>query len=136
MARAEPEAMVIEVHDEGIGMDPQDVERAVQPFVQIDSSLSRDHDGAGLGLALVKRFVELHNGSLTFETALGQGTTVTVTLPQPVPDDAPGDGPRGFIWRMAEARLKAAGLNPAEILGRAAGGRRRGRLQERLEAGK
>ncbi|MGD1876608.1 MAG: sensor histidine kinase [Kiloniellaceae bacterium] len=116
-ARAEPFATVVEISDEGIGMDPRDVERAVQPFVQIDSGLSRDHDGVGLGLALVKRFVELHDGSLVFDTAPGQGTRVTVPLPQPVPDARDAKEGRNLVWRMAESRLKAAGLNPAEVLG-------------------
>lgn len=71
----------IEVRDRGIGMTPEEAERAVQPFVQIDNALSRRREGAGIGLALVKRFVELHGGSLRLETAPGRGTTAIVSLP-------------------------------------------------------
>jgi two-component system cell cycle sensor histidine kinase PleC len=63
-------------------MDPQEVSRVCEPFVQLESGLDREQEGAGLGLALVKRFVELHGGTLAFETAPGLGTRVTVTLPQ------------------------------------------------------
>ena len=120
---AEPAATIIEVCDEGIGMEPQDVEKALQPFVQIDSSLSRDHDGVGLGLALVKRFVDLHNGRLTFDTAPGMGTRVFVTLPQPMPEELGRGNAGNAIWRMATARLKAAGLDPSLVLDGASNGR-------------
>ena len=51
--------------------------------MQLDSGFARNHEGVGLGLALVKRFVELHGGTLDFNTAPGKGTAVFVTLPQP-----------------------------------------------------
>ena len=82
-ASATPESVVVTVRDQGIGMDPKDLSRIVEPFVQLDSDFSREQEGAGLGLALTKRFVELHKGSLEFESAPGQGTTVIVTLPRP-----------------------------------------------------
>ena len=62
-------------------MDPEDIPRALQPFTQVDGSLSRAHEGTGLGLPLAKRLVELHDGTLSIESALGEGTTVTVSLP-------------------------------------------------------
>ncbi len=77
------DTVVIEVRDFGIGMDPAAVDRATEPFVQLDSGFARNHEGVGLGLALVKRFVELHGGTLDFNTAPGKGTAVFVTLPQP-----------------------------------------------------
>jgi signal transduction histidine kinase len=76
------EAVSIDVSDQGIGMDPKEVWRICEPFVQLESDFDREQEGAGLGLALVKRFVELHGGTLSFETAIGRGTTATVNLPQ------------------------------------------------------
>ena len=54
---------------------------ALEPFRQVDSTLSRKYDGTGLGLPLTKMLVELHNGSLEIESSPGQGTRVTVHLP-------------------------------------------------------
>ena len=55
--------------------------RALTPFQQIDSSLQRRSDGAGLGLPLAKRFVEQRGGTLELESALGAGTTAIVHIP-------------------------------------------------------
>jgi PAS domain S-box-containing protein len=73
---------VISVADTGIGMAPEDVPRALQPFGQIDNSLARPHGGTGLGLPLAQRLVELHGGSMTIDSELGKGTTVTIVLPR------------------------------------------------------
>jgi PAS domain S-box-containing protein len=73
--------VTISVADTGIGMAPEDIPRALQPFGQIDNSLSRPHGGTGLGLPLAQRLVELHGGTMTIDSALGKGTTVTVVLP-------------------------------------------------------
>ena len=69
------------VTDQGIGMSPEDVVKALQPFQQIDSSLSRRYEGTGLGLSLTKSLVELHGGTLSIESRLGQGTMVTAAFP-------------------------------------------------------
>ncbi|MFZ2008119.1 MAG: ATP-binding protein [Stellaceae bacterium] len=73
--------VVITVADTGIGMAPDDIPRALQPFGQVDNSLSRPHGGTGLGLPLAQRLVELHGGTMTIDSTLGEGTTVTVVLP-------------------------------------------------------
>lgn len=70
----------IAVADSGIGMRADDISRVLEPFVQIDSNLARRHQGTGLGLALAKRFIELHGGTLSLASQLGQGTTVTIRL--------------------------------------------------------
>ncbi len=69
------------VCDTGIGIAPDDISRVMEPFSQVDSRLRRGHDGTGLGLALTRGLVELHGGTLTLESTLGKGTTVTVRLP-------------------------------------------------------
>ncbi|HXT51196.1 MAG TPA: response regulator [Thermoanaerobaculia bacterium] len=73
--------VAIAVVDDGIGIEPHDRDLIFEAFRQADGSSSREFQGAGLGLALVKRFVELHGGVVTVDSALGQGSTFTVHLP-------------------------------------------------------
>jgi signal transduction histidine kinase len=69
------------VTDAGIGIAQDDLEKILQPFVQVDSSLNRKYEGTGLGLPLVKSLVELHGGELDIHSEPGQGTRVKVQLP-------------------------------------------------------
>jgi PAS domain S-box-containing protein len=69
------------VWDTGIGISAEDAGRLFQPFVQIDSSLSRKYGGTGLGLSLVLRMAELHGGGVTLESQVGKGSRFTVTIP-------------------------------------------------------
>ncbi|MGA3399742.1 MAG: ATP-binding protein [Acetobacteraceae bacterium] len=75
--------LAITVRDTGIGMAPEDIPRALQPFVQVDNSLARRHGGTGLGLPLSKRFVDLHGGQFEIHSEPGKGTSVTIVLPIP-----------------------------------------------------
>lgn len=97
-ADTEPPIVHFTVWDTGIGIAPADQQRLFQPFVQVDSSLSRVHEGTGLGLALVMHLTELHGGSVTLESEVGTGSRFTVSLPQFEPvnrlmDDAVGHSP-------------------------------------------
>jgi signal transduction histidine kinase len=83
------EGIRIAVSDTGIGMAAKDIPKALEPFSQIDSSMTRKYGGTGLGLPLSKLFAELHGGRLNIESELGRGTTVTVTLPAPVAQAPP-----------------------------------------------
>jgi PAS domain S-box-containing protein len=69
------------IWDTGIGIAPEDCVRLFQPFVQLDSRLVREYPGTGLGLALVYRMTEMHGGSVSVESAVGQGSRFTVALP-------------------------------------------------------
>jgi PAS domain S-box-containing protein len=69
------------VTDTGIGITPENQSKLFKPFVQIDGSLNRQYQGTGLGLTLVKQIVELHGGSVTLTSELGQGSCFTVRLP-------------------------------------------------------
>jgi signal transduction histidine kinase len=80
-SRADGELMV-SVTDTGVGMAPEAIPIALEPFRQIDSSLSRKFEGTGLGLSLVKSLVEHHEGRLEIESAVGSGTTVRVFFPR------------------------------------------------------
>jgi signal transduction histidine kinase len=72
--------IAVTVADTGIGMDPEDVEIAFQPFGQVDNRLERRYEGTGLGLPLTKALVDLHKASIVIDSARGQGTRVTVTF--------------------------------------------------------
>ena len=69
------------VRDTGIGMDREKIAAALEAFRQLDGSLARRFEGAGLGLAITKSLVELHGGTLAIESAIGTGTVVTIALP-------------------------------------------------------
>ncbi|MGH6967539.1 MAG: ATP-binding response regulator [Stellaceae bacterium] len=77
----EADGLTIQVVDTGIGIAAADLERALQPFEQIDSSLHRKYQGTGLGLPLARSMCELHGGRFTIESTVGKGTTVTVRFP-------------------------------------------------------
>ncbi|AFZ02617.1 GAF domain-containing protein [Calothrix sp. PCC 6303] len=69
------------VRDTGIGISPENIKNLFQPFVQIDSALNRQYTGTGLGLALVKRIIELHGGLVGLTSELGVGSCFTIDLP-------------------------------------------------------
>jgi len=69
------------VKDTGIGISEENMEKLFIAFVQIDSSLSREYEGTGLGLALVKNLTELHNGAISVESVVNEGSSFTVSLP-------------------------------------------------------
>ncbi len=79
---ATPDGFLIKVSDTGIGMTAEEAAQALQPFRQIDSSIARRYEGAGLGLPLANALVLLHDGALTIDSAPGRGTTVSVRLPK------------------------------------------------------
>jgi two-component system, cell cycle sensor histidine kinase DivJ len=82
------------VSDTGIGITQEDLSRLGRPFSQVRNDYTREYDGAGLGLSLVKGLVELHEGSMMIESAPGEGTVVTISLPVAGPSgrSKPQDG--------------------------------------------
>jgi signal transduction histidine kinase len=75
------ENLQVAVSDTGIGI-PEEQQRCIfDSFKQIDSSASREHEGTGLGLALVKEYVEMHGGNIWVESEVGHGSTFTFTIP-------------------------------------------------------
>ncbi len=80
---ADPHAgiMYFTITDTGIGILPEDLQKLFDPFVQVDSSLSRQYEGTGLGLTLVKKLVEMHGGGIEIQSELGRGSRFTFSLP-------------------------------------------------------
>jgi signal transduction histidine kinase/DNA-binding response OmpR family regulator/ligand-binding sensor domain-containing protein len=75
------EFIEIAVADSGIGIPPDQLEKVFDRFYQVDASQTREHEGSGLGLALVKELVELHHGTIAVQSEIGKGTTFTARLP-------------------------------------------------------
>jgi signal transduction histidine kinase/ligand-binding sensor domain-containing protein len=73
--------LAVSVQDEGIGIPQKDQERIFNEFVQLDNTLTRKFEGTGLGLSLVRKYVELLGGSVSVESEPGRGSTFTFTLP-------------------------------------------------------
>jgi hypothetical protein len=78
--RSSGNAAILSVTDKGAGMSEEDVRLALEPFAQ--GGNARGVKGTGLGLAVVKRFAELHGGQIDIRSTLGKGTRVSVTLPR------------------------------------------------------
>jgi signal transduction histidine kinase len=75
------DGIVFEVRDTGIGIQPEDLERVMRPFEQVERTLSRRYGGTGLGLHFAKKIAELHGGTIALESAVDKGTRVRVWLP-------------------------------------------------------
>ncbi|MCQ4189503.1 sensor histidine kinase [Methylocystis suflitae] len=119
LLQAEGNHLVITVADDGEGIAAGDLARLGDPFFQARASLERGHEGTGLGLSVVRGLVGLHGGSITIESGLQAGTTVSVRLPL----DCRNSGATGGPARIATiARLSAppsaavaVGLEPATV---------------------
>jgi uncharacterized protein (TIGR03067 family) len=128
-ARREGDEVIYSVADTGIGIPADQLERLFKPFVQIDSRLSRQHGGTGLGLALAYGMAQLHGGTIEVGSAVGKGShfdlilpwnpqaqkgvkvreeTVTEEAGAPPPPQAPPPGGGGGGKIVVDGRLRAA----------------------------
>ena len=82
---ADADRAVVTVTDTGIGIAPEEHERIFERFYRVDKSQSKSSGGTGLGLSIVKHAVLYHRGTLSLQSAPGQGTCVTVTFPREAP---------------------------------------------------
>ena len=80
-ARAAGEGVEISVTDTGVGIAPEDRAAVFEEFKQVGKDSARKAEGTGLGLALTKKFVELHGGTVRLESAPGRGSSFTISLP-------------------------------------------------------
>ncbi|WP_158534718.1 sensor histidine kinase [Romboutsia maritimum] len=75
------------ISDNGIGIDEKNLSKIFDKFMQVDNLLTRRNEGSGIGLSIVKSFVELHNGNVYLTSKLGEGSTFTIELPIKIIDD-------------------------------------------------
>lgn len=89
-SRTNDGGLEIRIEDNGVGMEPDDLKRVLQPFVQVSDAMTRKHQGSGLGLAIVNSIISLHGGTFTLESTPGEGTTAIIILPsgRVLPDHA------------------------------------------------
>jgi signal transduction histidine kinase len=80
-ARKEDSHALIAVRDTGIGIAPEDQAAVFEEFRQVGHDYTRKQEGTGLGLALTRKFVELHGGKIWVESEPGEGSTFTFTIP-------------------------------------------------------
>lgn len=101
---ANPEEVLVSVHDSGVGIAPGDLTHVFEPFYRVDRSRSRDTGGYGLGLSLAKRIAEAHGGSIEVSSTLGEGTSLLVSLPalsaDPGGSNGPPSGRKSPRWRL------------------------------------
>ncbi len=74
--------MTLRVADTGVGIAPEHIPTVLEPFGQVETALSREHGGVGLGLPLSKRLAEMHDARLDIVSTPGRGTTITVSFPR------------------------------------------------------
>jgi PAS domain S-box-containing protein len=106
----------ISVSDTGIGISPENIKRLFQPFIQIDSALNRQFEGTGLGLALVKRIVELHGGRVGLTSELGVGSCFIVDLPHVVACEIPVNNRTEFAPVMNSFIINEDNKQPPLVL--------------------
>jgi signal transduction histidine kinase len=80
-SKQEGDLVTITVKDTGIGILEDGLDKIFKPFIQLDSSLSRNFKGTGLGLTLVKKYVEMHGGNINVESKIGQGSSFRFEMP-------------------------------------------------------
>ncbi|MEH1863727.1 MAG: response regulator [Nostoc sp.] len=97
------QAVEFRVTDNGIGIASENLSQIFQPFIQLDSSLSRRYTGTGLGLSIIQRIVDLHGGSIHVESEVGRGSCFSVMLPWHP------------LFKQDDSPLPEAPLNEGEI---------------------
>ena len=100
--------LAFEVHDTGIGLTDEQIERLFQPFTQADSSTTRRYGGTGLGLTITKRYCEMMGGTVLVQSAAGTGSTFTIVLPSEAKIDDAERGTQSDMVRLPERRGELA----------------------------
>jgi len=107
-----PGRIEVRISDSGVGLTQESLERIFHPFEQAGRETNRKHGGLGLGLAIARGIVELHEGTLTGESpGLGAGTTFTIDLPSMARTDLPVSSKRSGIERPARSGVVRPAVN-------------------------
>jgi two-component system cell cycle sensor histidine kinase PleC len=93
--------LTIAVADTGIGMTQEQIAQALKPFVQVQSTYSRRHEGTGLGLTIAKSLIDLHGGRMVISSTPDIGTMVAFTLPLVAEQKIDRSQPKSFLFRKA-----------------------------------
>ena len=101
---------MLRVIDTGVGIGPEDLKRIGDPFFQAGTTYQRRHEGTGLGLSIVKSLVALHDGEMTVQSRVGEGTTISVALP--LIFTPPAEQPANNVATLPQAP-RPAQQNPA-----------------------
>ncbi len=113
-----PTMVCFKVTDSGIGIDETQLDAVFERFHQVDASASREAEGTGLGLSMVKELVELHGGVIVADSTLGSGSSFTVELPRS-PEAVALHGPTGVLagasWKRARSHAMLADLGLADL---------------------
>lgn len=86
--KSQPDKVRIEVEDTGIGIPEDKLEKIFERFVQVDKTFTRQHEGSGIGLTLVKNLVELHEGTISVQSCLNKGSLFVIALPVAMIDES------------------------------------------------
>jgi len=105
-------ALRFSITDSGIGINIEDISKLFKPFVQLDSGLSRQYEGSGLGLALVKKMVEMHGGRMQVQSEPGLGSCFSFILPW---DHNVGNNDNLDLFEKGEEKIDAAAHNIPQI---------------------
>jgi cell cycle sensor histidine kinase DivJ len=114
-ARVEGDFLLITIEDTGIGIAPGYFSKLGDPFFQVRSSYDRMFEGTGLGLSLVRGLVGLHGGSLLLESAVAEGTRVTVRLPLDCRGRATSDAAAAPIETSSSVTRSSSSPTPAPL---------------------
>lgn len=112
----ESESLMFSVRDTGIGIAAEDLCRLFSPFTQLDSKLSRQYAGTGLGLTLVLKLVELHGGSVAVESEIGKGSRFTVRIPCKGLENVIRAGDKGAVTHSESSPIETLPSNTPLIL--------------------
>jgi signal transduction histidine kinase len=89
-AERQADQILVQVRDRGCGIPPDKLDHIFERFHQVDASISRYHEGSGLGLAMCRGIVQQHAGTIWAESVLGEGSLFSLTLPIVQPENPDG----------------------------------------------
>lgn len=107
----------VTVSDEGIGIPPEDLPKIFSDFHQLDGSETRSYGGLGLGLAFVQRIVEAHNGSVSVESVLEEGTRLTISVPAAMRSRKPSGSPPEDVAGPLDETAVMEKIEPGDAAG-------------------